>query len=172
MKTSQVIISGCWCCVCFPFCLESLRRVEHSCPRFSFFCCFLNVIVLLQTSKFLLQVSVCLLLFVLCGRLTKCLSCRFKKTLPIFNVVCQVVDWLFFSIAEHFWSCCRCRKTLHIYNGGLWQWDSYEQWTDRRINQHRWFEVQSVKYTYNQKNLLFTNYRRAELPWHQQCTIG
>ena len=36
MKTSQVIISGCWCCVCFPFCLESLRRVEHSCPRFSF----------------------------------------------------------------------------------------------------------------------------------------
>ena len=36
MKTSQVITSGCWCCVCFPFCLESLRRVEHSCPRFSF----------------------------------------------------------------------------------------------------------------------------------------
>ena len=74
------------------------------------------------------------------------------QTLLIFNVVWEVVDWLFFSSrVEHSWSCCRCRKTLHIYNGGLWQWDSYEQWTDRRINQHRWFQVQSLKYTYNQK---------------------
>ena len=61
---------------------------------FSFF--FLQVIVLLYSSKLLLQISVCLVLLMLRSRLTKCFSWRCKKTLLIFNFVCQVVDWLFF----------------------------------------------------------------------------
>ena len=84
--------------------------------------------------------------------------------------------WLivFFSRVEHSWSCFRCRKTLHIYNGGLWQWDSYEQWTDRRINQHRWFEVQSLKYTYNRK-ISFSPITEGQSFFdisNQQCTMS
>ena len=31
--SSTLCILGCWCCVCLPFCLESLQKVEHSCPK-------------------------------------------------------------------------------------------------------------------------------------------
>ena len=97
MKTSQVIISGCWCCVCFPFCLESLRRVEHSCPRFSFLFLFSPGYCFALEFKIIVA-DFCLfgIVNVMHSRLTKCFSWRCKKTLLIFNFVCQVVDWLFF----------------------------------------------------------------------------
>ena len=31
--SASLCILGCWCCVCLPFCLESLQKVEHSCPK-------------------------------------------------------------------------------------------------------------------------------------------
>ena len=31
--SATLCILGCWCCVCLPFCLESLQKVEHSCPK-------------------------------------------------------------------------------------------------------------------------------------------
>ena len=98
MKTFQVIISGCWCCVCFPFCLESLRRVEHSCPRFSFSFLFSPGYCFALEFKIIVA-DFCLfgIVNVMHSRLTKCFSWRCKKTLLIFNVACQVVDWFFFQ---------------------------------------------------------------------------
>ena len=33
LLASGLCLLGCWCCACLPFCLESMQRVAHSCPK-------------------------------------------------------------------------------------------------------------------------------------------
>ena len=173
MKTSQVIISGCWCCVCFPFCLESLRRVEHSCPRFSFFSIVFSM--LLFCSR--LQNFCCRFLFVcycLCcavGWQSASLEDAKRPCLSSISFVKLLIDCFFpeLNILDRVADVERpCTSTMGAFDSGTPMNNGRTEGSTSTddLKSNLW-NIHITK-----KNLLFTNYRRAKLLWHQQCTIG